>query len=175
VITARPLARPELERVWEIDRREVVERMYRLVDGRLVLEPCFFDVRGWPPGEAEKYGPILLDCFDRGGWLHGAFDGAALVGAAVLDAKWLGRARDQLQLAFLHVGRGHRDRGLGRRLFDAACAEAQARGAKRLYVSATPSQHTIDFYVRAGCVPTREPDPELYELEPEDIHLERAL
>jgi predicted N-acetyltransferase YhbS len=175
VISGRPLARDEIERVWEIDRSELVERVYRLEHGRLVLAPELHDVRGWPPGEAEKYTPILRACFDEGGWLHGLFEGEALIGAAVLAPRWLGRARDQLQLEFLHVGRGHRDRGLGRQLFDGACAEARARGAKRLYVSATPSQHTIDFYLRAGCALARELDPELYALEPEDIHLERAL
>jgi predicted N-acetyltransferase YhbS len=175
VVSTRPLARAEVGRVWEIDRSELVERVYRLEHGKLVLAPELHDVRGWPPGEAEKYGPILLDCFDRGGWLHGAFDGAALVGAAVLESRFIGRARDQLQLAFLHVGRAHRGQGLGQRLFGLARAEARARGAKRLYVSATPSQHTIDFYRRAGCVLARELDPELYALEPEDIHLECAI
>jgi predicted N-acetyltransferase YhbS len=140
-----------------------------------VLAPEFHDVRGWPPGEAEKYTPILRACFDGGGWLHGLFEGEALIGAAVLAPRWLGRARDQLQLEFLHVARSHRGRGLGKRLFELARAEARARGAKRLYVSATPSQHTIDFYRRAGCELARELDPELYALEPEDVHLECAV
>jgi hypothetical protein len=29
-----------------------------------MLRPEHFDAQGWPPGEAEKYTPILLDCFD---------------------------------------------------------------------------------------------------------------
>ena len=37
----RELARAEVERVWEIDRREVIERVYHLRDGCLSLEAEF--------------------------------------------------------------------------------------------------------------------------------------
>ena len=53
-----------------------------------------------------------------------------------------------------------------------AKAEARARGAKRLYVSATPSENTIDLYRRVGCVVTKKVEPALLALEPKDIHLE---
>jgi predicted N-acetyltransferase YhbS len=85
VITGRDLLREEIERVWNIDRSEVIDNVYHLENGALVLKPQHIDVRGWPPGEAEKYTPILLDCFDRGGWFHGLFDQAELVGAVVVD------------------------------------------------------------------------------------------
>ena len=44
-------------------------------------------------------------------------------------------------------------------------------GAQGLYVSATPSRHTVDFYTGLGCELLAVPDPELLRLEPEDIHL----
>lgn len=172
MISGRPLAREEIETLWSIDRSEVIEHVYRLDRGGLVLEPRRIDVRGWPPGEAEKYTPLLVECFDRGGWFHGLFDGGLLVGVAVLESKRIGPREDRLQLKFLHVSRAYRGRGLGRRLFALAKAEARARGARGMYVSATPSQHTIDFYRQLGCVVAREPDPDLLALEPEDIHLE---
>jgi hypothetical protein len=56
-----------------------------------------------------------------------------------------------------------------------AAVEAKKGGAKSMYISATPSEHTIDFYLRLGCKVTPEPDPELFALEPEDIHLEYDL
>jgi hypothetical protein len=59
---------------------------------------------------------------------------------------------------------------LGQRLFGLAAVEAKKRGAKRMYISATPSQHTVAFYLRLRCEVTPEPDPELLALEPEDIH-----
>jgi predicted N-acetyltransferase YhbS len=175
VIEGRSLARAELDRIWEIDRTELVETVYSLVGGKLALQRQRHDVKGWPSSEPEKYAPIMLDCFDRGGWFHGLFDGAKLVGTAVLDGRFIGGERKQLQLAFLHLSAGYRDRGLGRQLFALAADEARRRLARALYISATPSQHTIDFYLGLGCALARELDPQLFELEPEDIHLEYDL
>jgi predicted N-acetyltransferase YhbS len=171
MITGSELLRAEIERVWDIDRSEVIDKVYYLENGTLVLRPQHHDVPGWPPGEAEKYTPILLDCFDRGGWFHGAFNDAKLVGVVVLDCKRIGKRKDQLQLKFLHAGSAYRNRGLGKRLFDLARAVARERGARQLYISATPSENTVNFYLRLGCQVADEPDPELLALEPEDIHL----
>jgi predicted N-acetyltransferase YhbS len=170
MVSLRNLVRREVADVWNIDRREVIEGFYHLDGESLVFRPQHVEVPGWPPGEAEKYTPILLDCFDHGGWFHGAFDQGQLVGLAVLENRFIGGGR--LQLKFLHVSRGYRKHGLGVRLFELARATARERGATRMYVSATPSQNTINFYTGRGCVVARVPDPELFELEPEDIHLE---
>jgi predicted N-acetyltransferase YhbS len=172
VITGRDILREEIKHVWNIDRSEVIENIYRLENGVLVLRPQHIDVPGWPPGEAEKYTPILLDSFDRGGWFHGLFDLAKLVGAVVVDSKRIGKRNDRLQLEFLHVSSAYRNRGFGAQLFGLAKKIARDRGARRLYISATPSENTINFYQRLGCAVAEEPDPELLELEPEDIHLE---
>ena len=60
-------------------------------------------------------------------------------------------------------------------LFEMACVMARRWGARRLYISATPSENTVNFYIRLGCFVTDEPDAELFAFEPEDIHLERVL
>src|ERR1700731_16153 len=139
-----------MEQVWNIDRSEVIDKIYHLKNGTLVLRPEHHDVRGWPPGEAEKYTPILLACFDRGGWFYGEFDHERLIGVAVLDSKRIGKYKDQLQLEFLHVSNSYRNKGLGARLFNLARSKARERGARRMYISATPSEHTIKFYLRLG-------------------------
>jgi predicted N-acetyltransferase YhbS len=175
VTTGRELLREEVEQVWRIDRSEVIDGIYHFENGSLVLKAEHDDVAGWPPGEAEKYTPILLDCFDRGGWFYGMFDGLELVGAVVLESKSIGEHKDQLQLKFLHVSRSYRNAGVGTQLFELAKTTARESGAKRLYISATPSENTIKFYLRLGCAVTARPDPELFELEPEDIHLECEL
>jgi predicted N-acetyltransferase YhbS len=175
MITEGNLRRDEIEHIWTIDRSEVIDRVYHFEEGALALRPEHYDMCGWPPGEAVTYAPLLVDCFDRGGWFYGIFDDTRLVGVAVLESRFIGASRDQLQLKFLHVSNGYRGRGLGKRLFDLAQDEARARGAKRMYISATPSENTIDFYLGRGCVLSPEPDPELFALEPEDIHLECDL
>ena len=168
----RELERQEIGDLWSIDRTEVIDKAYYLEGNELVLEPDYHDLRGWPPGGPERAGPILLDCFDRGGTFYGAFDGETLIGAAVLESRFIGREKDQLQLKFLHVSRRHRQAGLGRTLFEKAVAKARELGARRLYVSATPSENTVHFYLRRGCRVTHAVDAALFELEPDDIHLE---
>ncbi|MDH0096625.1 N-acetyltransferase [Ectopseudomonas hydrolytica] len=167
----RLLRREEIPQLWEIDRSEVIEQLYSVEAGQLVLRPEFYDMRGWPQGEAEHYTPILLDCFDRGGWFLGLYDQGRLIGAVVLDTRRLGPDGDCLQLKFLHISHAYRSRGLGAHLFRRAAAQARLLGASALYVSATPSQNTVDFYRRLGCSLCAKPDEELYRLEPEDIHL----
>ena len=172
VITGRELLREEIGQVWNIDRSEVIDNIYRFENGTLVLRPQHYDVPRLPPGEAEKYTPILLDCLNRSGWFYGVFDDSELVGFVVLESKRIGKHKDQLQLKSLHVSSSYRNKGLGTRLFELARATARERGAKRLYISATNSENTVNFYLRLGCTVAAEPDPELVELEPEDIHLE---
>jgi predicted N-acetyltransferase YhbS len=171
----RELKRDEIRLIWQIDRREVIEAVYYLEGGELVLKPEFYDMHGWPPGEAERYTPHLLDCFDHGGTFYGAFDDEQLVGVAILEGRFIGMEHDKLQLKFLHVSRAYRKRGIGRELYALAAQKANTLGAKRLYVSATPSENTVDFSLHRGCYPTQTPDSGLFMLEPEDIHLEAAL
>jgi predicted N-acetyltransferase YhbS len=171
-VRIRKLSRQEIQDVWSIDRSEVVENVYHHENDRLILKPEHYDMKGWPAGEPEHYGPILLDCYDHGGTFYGAFDGDKLVGAAVLESRFIGHEGDQLQLKFLHVSKSHRQTGLGRTLFQKAVSRARELGARRLYISSTPSENTVRFYLRLGCRVTRDVDKDLFELEPDDIHLE---
>ncbi|NJN18568.1 MAG: GNAT family N-acetyltransferase [Oscillochloris sp.] len=175
MISGRLLGRDEIKTIWTIDRSEVITALYTLENGALVLRPEYHNVRGWEPGKAEQVTPGFEACYDRGGWFYGLFDHERLIGAAVLENCWIGATADLLQLDFLHLSHGYRGRGLGKRLFMAAATEARRRGARRMYISATPSEHTIGFYTHLGCVLAPEPDPELFALEPDDIHLEYAL
>src|SRR5262245_790319 len=168
----RPLTRAEIEQIWTIDRSEVIANVYYLEDGELRLRPDYFDARGWPPGQVEKYTPILYECFDRGGSFQGVFDGSQLIGVTVVDTKPLGPRHGLRQLKFRYVSKDYRKQGWGKVLFESAKTIARERGARGLYISATPSENTINFYQSLGCIVTLEPDRDLVALEPEDIHLE---
>jgi hypothetical protein len=67
MIKEKLLSRNEIRNIWEIDRSEVIKGIYYLRNGKLVLEPEHYDLKGWPSDEEEKYYPILEECFDRGG------------------------------------------------------------------------------------------------------------
>ena len=60
-------------------------------------------------------------------------------------------------------------------LFDEMREEAARRGARRLYISATPSEGALRFYLSQGARLADPPDPELLALEPEDVHLVLSL
>ena len=167
----RLLTRDEVELVWTIDRSEVHHHIYELRGGQLVRTPKYFEIPGWRADAVEKETRALLDCFDRGGTFLGVFDAEALIGVGVLESARVGHARDQMQLAYLYVSRAYRGGGVGVQLFDAAVSFAREAGAKELYVSATPTENTVDFYLNRGCVLAPEPDPRLLAAEPDDIHL----
>ena len=173
--TFRQLSENEIQKIGEIDRSEVITSVYYLENNQLVLKPEFYDMQGWPPGEIEAHLPRMKDCYSRGGWFQGAFDGGILAGIAVLESRFIGREQNTLPLDFLHVSRPYRGTGLGKALFTQAADEARQRGAKRMYISATPSEHTIQFYLRRGCQLAAEIDAALFALEPDDIHLEYNL
>jgi predicted N-acetyltransferase YhbS len=167
----RLLIRDEVELIWTIDRSEIHHHTYEVHEGRLVRTPNYFEVPGWRPDAPEKMTPVLLDCFDRGGTFLGVFDEKALVGVGVLECERVGHAKNQMQLAYLYVSRAYRGRGVGTQLFEAVLPVARGAGASTLYVSATPTENTVDFYLNRGCMLAPEPDPELLAAEPEDIHL----
>jgi GNAT superfamily N-acetyltransferase len=79
------------------------------------------------------------------------------------------------QLAYLHVSHDFRRAGVGSRL----CADleqlAQHAGDTEIVVSATPSENTVRFYMARGYRPLAQPLPELFELEPDDIHMGKVI
>jgi GNAT superfamily N-acetyltransferase len=74
-------------------------------------------------------------------------------------------------LSFLHVSKDYRKQGIGRHLIQLVENVALQRGYKRLYVSATASVSTVNFYMNYGLRPTKKVIKELCEQEPNDIHM----
>jgi predicted N-acetyltransferase YhbS len=171
MVEYRALRREEIPAIWGIDRREEIERIFVAGPGGLALRPHHVDVPGWQEGRAEDETPVFEASFDAGAWFRGAFDGERLVGVAVIEHALFGPDGRTLQLSFLHVSAETRGTGVGKTLFEQALDEARTRGALRMYVSASPTERTVRFYMARGCELLAEPDPRLFELEPEDIHL----
>lgn len=165
------LTRDELPRIWSIDRSELIARIYVVKDGELVLEELNFEVPGWPPGEPERHAAEFEEQFASGAWFMGAWDDDVLAGIAVLDRRPLESQQGAVQLSFLHVSRPYRGTGVGVELFERARREAALAGAPAMYISATESEHTVQFYFARGCRLNPNPDARLFDLEPRDIHL----
>src|SRR5256885_154170 len=107
-----------------------------------------------------------------GGIALGAFAKGQLVGIGIVRP----HIRPEIaQFAFLYVSNGHRAQGIGQHLSEELERLAREGGDTTMVVSATPSLNTVRFYLQRGFEPTAEPLPELYELEPEDVHLQKRL
>ncbi len=169
------LSRDEIPRIAEIDRSEIIEHIYYHRDGQLVLEKEHWDVGTWPREMVENFEREFDLTLARGGTIFGAFDRDTLVGMASVDGKFIGDPPDQLNMPFLHVSNRYRGRGIGARLVEMVKSRARELGARRMYVSGTPSEATVRFYMGQGFKVASEVDPELFAKEPEDIHMDLTL
>ena len=177
MITYRVLERHELARVGEIDRTERIGLLY--VQHGTELEPVSgdFSASRWHAdgGGEHSVAHQVAECerwTAAGGTAIGAFAGDRLVGIGIV----VPHVRKRIaQLAYLHVSDGHRGTGIGVHLTADLERIARKAGDKSMVVSATPSENTVGFYRGRGFEPTATPLPELLELEPEDVHLEKRL
>ena len=170
-----PFTPAELPRLDEIDRSEVIEALHRVEGGTLVKDDQHIDVPAWLPGDGDhsvgKMRAFAAEHLAAGAegiiaLADGKLRGIALVGYRI--------APDTAQLALLHVSREARRMGVARELCRRCYDLARARGARQIYVSATPRDSAVGFYQSEGFRPTT-PDPALLALEPEDIHMLRPL
>jgi GNAT superfamily N-acetyltransferase len=176
-LTYRRLVAPELALVGEIDRTERIESLYVQRGTRLELRAGDWSAPAWEPhGEGEHSVAAQRATLERevqsGGVAFGSFDGDRLVGIGLVIPHL---RPDVAQLAYLYVSDGYRAMGIGGRLSDELERIAHEAGDTSIVVSATPSLNTVQFYLGRGYALMGEPLPELYELEPEDVHLQKLL
>ena len=75
----------------------------------------------------------------------------------------------------LYVDQAARRSGVAGALTDEVERLARRSGAQSLYVSATPSESAVGFYLSRGFQLARHVNEELSAREPEDIQMEKAL
>jgi GNAT superfamily N-acetyltransferase len=176
-IEVRRLERSELSRVSEIDRTERIEALYDQQGTRLIARQGTWSAPAW---DADGHGEHSVEAkvrevqhyLDSGGVAIGAFAVGRMVGIGVV----VPRLRPGIaQLAFLHVSASWRATGVGSRLCERLEQIARSAGDSDMVVSATSSENTVRFYLGRGFEPTAEPLAELFELEPEDVHMRKAL
>ncbi len=175
-IEFRKLARNEISLLRQIDRSETIDGIYYHKDGQLVLEKEHHDVSNewW---QSQRIEPVIIPelerLLDSGGVAFGAFDGKGFAGIVALGADQIGKEKDTLIMHFLHISQSYRGRGIGSTLVSMVKKTALERGAKRLYISSIPSKNSVSFYLNQGArvAETDEVEPNLFELEPEDIHM----
>ncbi len=172
MLVIKRMDKSQIGRIGEIDRTEHVTLGYTVRDGKLAAEAVDWRVPRWfddgPEHSVSSLVESLSPMLANGSALWGAFDGDALVGVMVYRPHL---TEEMAQLVFLHVSHGYRRRGIATRLTAECIRLARADGAEKLYVSATPSGSAVGFYQGQAFQLVDEPHPELYALEPEDIHM----
>ena len=177
LISYRSFSSTDLPRIRDIDRSEAIDVLYIQRGTQLEERHGDFDAPNWftegdgehSYAEQQAYVEKLLA---SGAVALGAFDGERLAGIGVLFPHL---RRGIAQLAYLHVSNGYRAGGIGKRLSDDLDRIARGGGDTEIVVSATPSRNTVRFYMARGYQPMAEPLPELFALEPEDVHLHKQL
>jgi GNAT superfamily N-acetyltransferase len=171
------LGRTELSRVGEIDRSERINVVYDQHGTQLVARHGTWSASAWDlegDGEHSVQAKVheLQRYVDNGGVALGALASGRLVGIGVV----VPHLRPGIaQLAFLHVSAPLRATGIGSRLSEQLEQIARAVGDSEMVVSATPSENTVRFYLGRGFQPMADPLAELFELEPDDVHMRKML
>lgn len=173
----RSLEHHELARLGEIDRSERIVSVFEQHGERLVEIDVDLTCPPWldegdsdhtiahQRAECERY-------LRAGGSAIGAFAGDRLLGIAIVVP---GIRPGIAQIAFLYVSDGFRGSGVGVTLMAELERIAREAGDTAMVVTSTPSANTVRFYLGRGYEPMGEPLPELFALEPEDVHMRKAL
>ncbi len=171
MIVVRQLADEELSRASEIDVSEGGHAVYRYARGELRTAAETWQRPRW---NANEWKNVIDKWTVELKWdvMVGAFAGEQLVELTSVRYRLEGTTA---QLVALYVSRASRRLGVAARLTDEIVRLAKVHGARDLYVSATPSESAVGFYLSQGFRPTASINKELCELEPEDIHMVRAF
>jgi predicted N-acetyltransferase YhbS len=169
MIQIRGMRADEVERLRELDVSEEGDIVYKWVDGEVVAVPERWRRQRWSDEEcSRRVSSIRDDMTAEGLVMLGAFDGDLLVGVATFRAYL---SPGVSELAGLWVSCTHRRQGVATRLVAEVERLAREAGSTNLYVSGTPSRSAVGFYRSRGFRPALDVNKELYERQPEDIHM----
>ena len=159
----------EVERLRELDVSEDDDIVYKWIDGEVVAVPEKWQRHRWGDEECSRRIKVIRDELTSGEIVViGVFDGDSLVGLATFRAHL---NPGMSEFSGLWVSRTHRRQGVATRLAQEVESLARDADSTALYVSASPSRSAVGFYGSRGSRPTLDVNKELYEREPEDIHM----
>lgn len=162
----------EFKLLKDIDRSEIVNEKYILKNNKLILIKDYYNITSWIDEEVNEYINRMNDIYNSKGLIIGVFDNDKIVGIGALDKNLCGKNKNMYKLDLLYIHHDYRALGIGNKIIEIFKEETKKDNINALYISATPFKNTIDFYLNLGAIVTKELDSNLFDLEPEDIHLE---
>ena len=148
----------------EFNRQQKITRIYVRKDEKYVLE----EQPGVMDWSIDKKREVAYDLVDSKYISYLALEEDRIVGFMSLVKKLVS---ERMILDLIQVDKEFRGRGIGRILWEKAVEEAQLNGAKELYISACPSEETINFYRAMGADVTDNPIMSIANDEPDDLQL----
>lgn len=145
-IELKKLSLDDLEQVYQIDRSENVDRIYRPSGAELEAYDCSIEVSS-DPEFWEKLLAWWKDELQSGAEAFGAFDGEHLTGIAMLKHRV---AENTDEIIAMYVSAEYRLSGIAKSLYFELEDSARASGATDLIVTTTPTGAAIEFYQSQG-------------------------
>lgn len=155
-------------------RRQKVEECWRFNGGSYVLTPVSY-TEDWNLSERRALAKRIAESVSCGSVAYAAKSDGEVVGFALVESGLFGSRKQYIDLAEFYVSEPFRRMGIGRELFNLACAAARKSGAEKLYISAHSAKETIAAYESYGCRYAEEINAELVKKEPCDLQLEYKL
>lgn len=175
MVSIRNLEKHEIPRIREIDRSEEIFEIYQFRDKQIKLVPHRESVLGFEDDELKAIINRQIKLIENNGQVFGAFDAVKLIAIASVENKKRGLLLNYCKMDILYVSNSYQGKGVASQLVNTCKQAAKSFGADKLYISATSTKNTVDFYLKRGAVPVIEVDQELFAEEPEDIHLELKI
>lgn len=145
-IELRKLSVEDLQQVYQIDRSESVETMYRPAGDELEAYDDSVEVSS-DPAFWKKLLNWWKDELQAGAEAFGAYDGDTLTGIAIIKHG----IRDGVdRIIALYVSAEYRLSGIARSLYFEMEDSAKAAGARQLFVSTEPTGSAVGFYLSQG-------------------------
>jgi GNAT superfamily N-acetyltransferase len=175
MILVRQMNLEDSFRIRDIDRSETIDLIYQCKNGFLEEIMAGHECSNWVEDDYMEIISRYEHELKNGGTAFGAYKGDKLVGFGVLANKFRGKEYNQLQIDLMYVTREYRRQGIGSRIFNALSKAAIEKGAELLYISSTETESAVKFYSSHDSRITSEVDEELFEKEPNDIHMIKRL
>lgn len=151
-----------------------VKRCWRWVDESYKLMPVTY-TEDWNLSEKRALAAKIIDNVKNGSVAFIALNEGQTVGFALLKKALFGSKSQYADLAEFYVSQPYRRKGIGKKLFDLCCVQAENFGAEKLYISAHSAEESISAYKKYGCILAEEPDQAHTHNEPCDLQLEFRL